>query len=204
MPLRPRRDDVAAHAIPCHAVPEPELIERVRTGDERAFEFLFKTYYRPLCDFTYGFARCRDIAEELVQTVFLRIWEKRDSWHPAAGVRAYLFAACRNAALDHLRHERVVARAGGSSEAPGEPSAGAGMPPLAPDEVLHARELSDAFHAAVQGLPERRRTVLVLRWQHHLTNEEIARALGITVKGVEAHVTRSLAALRDRLRAFRP
>jgi len=205
MPLRPRREPPAGSAgIGPTPTPEPELIERVRAGDAASYEALFKTYYRSLCTFVNGYVRSGDTAEELVQTVFLRIWENRANWTPVAGVRAYVYAACRNAALDQLRHDRVVERAGahGASDYERKPGIGAGPP--GPDEALEATELSEALRRAVQELPERRRAVLVLRWQHHLTNEEIARALGITVKGVEAHVSRSLASLRERLRPYRP
>jgi len=178
------------------------LLDRfLSEGEEAAFEELFKGYYRALCDFVRGYVRSRDTAEELVQTVFLRIWEKRETWKPAAGARAYLFAACRNSSLDHLRHERVVERSITAASA-GEPDAGGG-PQLAPDDAVQAAELAEALRRAVQELPERRRSVVILRWQHHLSNVEIARALGISIKGVEAHVSRALAVLRERLGAFR-
>jgi RNA polymerase sigma-70 factor (ECF subfamily) len=186
------------------AFPEAGQLERVRAGDEKAFEELFKTYYRPLCDFVYRYVRSRDTAEELVQTVFLRVWEKRESWEPATGIRAYLFAACRNQALDHLKHQRVVERAAALASEGYEPGLVAGLHPIASDETTYAGELADAVRRALGELPERRRSVVILRWEHHLSNLEIARALGISVKGVEAHVSRALATLRQRLAAFRP
>jgi RNA polymerase sigma-70 factor (ECF subfamily) len=201
---RLRRDRLAAdaHSSPSPA-PEPGQLERIREGDEAVFEQLFKAYYRALCDFVYGYLRSRETAEEIVQTVFLRIWEKRESWEPVTGIRAYLFAACRNQALDHLRHRRIVDRTMVAEGGIVSEESGPARPPR-PDEAIHASELSDALRRAVDGLPERRRAVLVLRWQHHLSNLEIARTLGISVKGVEAHVTRALAGLRERLAAFRP
>jgi RNA polymerase sigma-70 factor (ECF subfamily) len=202
---RRRRDPLAGDVSPAPPeVPEAVLLARVRAGDETAFESIFKAYYRPLCDFIYGYVRSRETAEELVQTIFLRVWEKHEAWEPAAGIRAYLFAASRNAALDNLRHEQVVRRTLGpeSSGADREPAAEAQTP--RPDEAVQASELAEALRRAVQELPERRRSVIILRWQHQLTNLEIAGALGISVKGVEAHVSRALASLRVRLGAFRP
>jgi len=201
---RPRRDPLAADAqSPSSPAPDPRQIERIRAGDESVFEELFKAYYRGLCHFVYGYVRSRETAEELVQAVFLRIWEKRDSWEPPTGIRAYLFAACRNQALDHLRHQRIVDRVALAANGV-ESEELAGAPPIRPDEAIHGTELTEALRRAVEELPERRRAVLVLRWEHHLSNLEIARALGISVKGVEAHVTRALAVLRERLAAFRP
>jgi len=132
MPQRPRRDPPLADVTPVqNATLEAALLDRVRAGDEAAFEELFKEYYRGLCDFVRGYVRSRDTAEELVQTVFLRIWEKRETWRPAAAARACVFAACRNSSLDHLRHERVVERSVTAACA-GEPEAGGGTPSTGP------------------------------------------------------------------------
>jgi RNA polymerase sigma-70 factor (ECF subfamily) len=175
---------------------EPALLERIRSGDEQAFEHLFRSYYQPLCDFAMSYVRSRETAEELVQTIFLRLWEKREEFEPAAGVAAYLFAACRNRSLDHLKHEGVVARA--------EPDSAIGSPPLRPDEEVQVSELTQAIRQAVQQLPERCRAVAILRWEHQLSHAEIARALGVSVKAIEAHLTRARAVLRERLAAFKP
>jgi RNA polymerase sigma-70 factor, ECF subfamily len=203
MPQRPRRaPPVIAPSSPSLS-PEPGQLERIRAGDEQAFESLFKSYYRTLCTFTDGYVRSRETAEELVQTVFLRLWEKRESWEPVASVRAYLFAACRNQALDHLKHRRVVDRVALAARG-SESEELVQRQPARPDEVMYARELAEAFRLAIGQLPERCRAVVILRWEQHLSNLEIARALGISVKGVEAHVTRALGLLRERLRAFKP
>ena len=86
---------------------EREWVARVRLADESAFESLFHTYYARLCDFVESYVHSPDVAEELVQAVFLRIWEHRATWEPTTGVRAYLFAACRNHALGALKHDRL-------------------------------------------------------------------------------------------------
>jgi RNA polymerase sigma-70 factor, ECF subfamily len=143
--------------------------------------------------------RSRDTAEELVQGVFLRIWQRHEQWEPAAGIRAYLFGACRNAALDHLKHLRIADRLTDAGEP--DPTFAREVP--APDAAIQAEELADAVRRAIETLPERQRAVVVLRWQHELTNAEVARTLGISVKGVEAHVSRALSVLRQRLATLR-
>ena len=86
------------------------LVGGPRLSDEREFETLFLEHYSSLCEFVDSYVHAPDVAEEIVQAVFLRLWESRDSWEPRSGARAYLFAACRNQSLDYLRHERIVAR----------------------------------------------------------------------------------------------
>ena len=67
---------------PPHDSSEGELVARVRLGDEGAFQSLFETYYATLCDFAQSYLHSPELAEELVQTVFLRIWEHRVRWEP--------------------------------------------------------------------------------------------------------------------------
>jgi RNA polymerase sigma-70 factor, ECF subfamily len=198
-----QRDPLApAPSAPLPA--ESALLARIRVGDEQAFEQLFRSYYQPLCDFTLSYVRSRETAEELVQTVFLRLWETRERFTPGAGVAAYLFAACRNRSLDHLKHRRVVERAESAGPAPGDPAPAAGSPPPAPDEAAQLAELTHAVRDAVQQLPERCRAAAVLRWEHQLSHLQIAEALSVSVKAVEASLARARAALRDRLSAFKP
>lgn len=180
------------------------MLARIRAGDEQAFEQLFRSYYQPLCDFTLSYVRSRETAEELVQTVFLRLWETHTSFTPAAGAAAWLFAACRNRALDHLKHRQVVERTERARPSADEPAPAAGAPPPAPDEAAQLAELAEAVRDAVRQLPERCRAAAVLRWEHQLPHLQIAEALGISVKAVEASLARARAALRARLSAFRP
>jgi len=169
---------------------------RIRQGDEQVFASLFLEHYASLCDFVDSFVRAPDVAEEVVQSVFLRIWEGRRSWSPEGDARAYLFAACRNRALDLLRHEQIVTR---SAEEAAELDSSRWNTLRMADADLEAAELSERLRAVVARLPERRRLVVVLRWQHQLSNPEIARVLGISVKGVEMHFSRALADLRRHL-----
>ena len=179
-------------------VHQEECVGRIRLGDEGAFESLFQAYYAPLCDFVQSFVHSPDLAEELVQTVFVRIWEHRHTWEPRAGVRAYLFAACRNQALGVLKHERVVARVVQHASREGIPL-GIAVTHVGPDDELHASELADALREAVDRLPERRRHVVILRWQHQMSYAEIAQVLGISVKTVEVQLGRAFAFFRAQL-----
>ena len=186
----PRGIDLQAPR-PRHSSPDDQ-----RADDERVFARLFLDHYTSLCEFVDAYIRAPDVAEEIVQAVFLRLWESRDSWEPKRGARAYLFASCRNQALDYLRHERIVTR---TADVAFDSDAGRARAPNRADHDLEAAELGDRLRAVVDRLPERRRMVVVLRWQHQLTNPEIARIMGISVKGVEMQFSRALADLRRNL-----
>jgi RNA polymerase sigma-70 factor (ECF subfamily) len=198
---------------------EPDLVARIRAGDETAFQALYLAHHDGLWRFAYAYVRSRDVAEELVQDVFLSLWEARASWEVRTRARAWLFAAVRHLALNYLRHERVVARAhgvrGGVSGAwrPGHPDTGAGAalveestmgaPPAGQQEAAEARELEEAIARAIAELPERRRIAMTLRWKEDMSPLEIANVLGTTPEAVRVLLTRAradLAALLDRAR----
>ena len=189
-------------ARPCGRPPSLAALERrrdmagSRAIGEEEFAKLFLTHYVSLCEFVDSYIHAPDVAEEIVQSVFLRVWESRESWDPKRGARAYLFGACRNQALDYLRHEQIVRQTAAITH--GDELTRA---PAWADVRLEAAELGDQLRAVVARLPERRRLVVILRWQYQLTNPEIARVLGISVKGVEMQFSRALADLRRELGA---
>lgn len=176
-------------------------LHRIRAGDAGAFEALFSAYYRSLCVFVRSYVGAADLAEELVQNVFLRIWERRATWNPSRGIRTYLFAACRNEALDHVKHERVVERASDRAAREGL-TPGHGQVAARPDDEAQASEFSEALRREVRELPERRRAVFVLRWRDRLSHAEIGHLLGVSTKCSETQFGRAMATLRERLAHF--
>jgi RNA polymerase sigma-70 factor (family 1) len=184
--------------------PEPDdaLADRVADGDEAAFTQLFLSHYASLCAFTFAYVGIKETAEDLVHDVFLRVWQQRRTWDPRDGVRAYLFAACRNSALNQLRDDATAARLSAAAAAVDETPA-LGQRPAEPVEASEAGELTEALRAAILALPERRRAVMTLRWQFQMRTAEIASVLGISAKAVEASFTRAAAELRRCLERFR-
>ena len=128
-----------------------------------------------------------------MQTVFVDLWAQRGPLRVHTSLRAYLYAATRNRALDQRKHEQVEARWAERSRAEDDL---ASQPESDAQQTLEANETSDALHAAIGLLPERARLVVTLRWLRGLKPPEIAEALGISVKGVEIQITRALRALR--------
>jgi RNA polymerase sigma-70 factor, ECF subfamily len=180
------------------ALPEPALVAAVRAGDERAFETLFRAYHAPLCSFAYRYVRAPDVAEELVQEVFLHLWQQRSTWDVRGPLKTYLYTAVRNAAVSYLRHERVVARRAAETVALFD------RPQPAADRALAAHEITIAVRAAVDRLPERCRLVFTLNREQGMSYAEIAATLGLSIKTVDTHMGRALKALRKYLGAHWP
>lgn len=173
-------------------------MECVRAGDPGAFEALFHAYHAPLCAFAYRYVGARDLAEDIVQEIFLFVWERRETWDVRTSVKSYLFTAVRNAALSYLRHERVVRRREAETvELFDGRSAGA-------DAEADAAETLAAVQQAVGRLPERCRLAFTLHREQGLTYSEIAEVLGISPRTVEVQMGRALKSLRKSLAGLRP
>lgn len=171
-----------------------ELAARIRAGDARALEALFRDHYASLCDFAVRYVRDASAAEDLVQDLFADLWARRAAWTLRESVRAYLFSAVRNRALN-LRKRQAMERDWEREETASEvPSLH--RTPETTLERLEREELSARVGAAVESLPERCRLVMHLRWRERLPHAEIAAVMGISVKGVEMQLSRGLKALR--------
>lgn len=173
----------------------------LRAGDSAAFEAIFRAYSDRLYRFVYGYVRASGTAEELVQDVFLRLWERRGHGIGPQNLRAHLYTVARSRALDYLRHTQVIHRS--EAEALGEGLAlGMGERVRDAGDQLHDRELRAALQSAVAELPERRRVALTLHWQDGLRYAEIAAVMGVSVKTVENQLASALKTLRQRLARF--
>jgi RNA polymerase sigma-70 factor (ECF subfamily) len=176
---------------------DDDLLDRLRRGDEGAFEHLFRTWYAPLVRLGEGMLRDRAVAEEIAQDVMLELWRRREHLSSEGTPQAYLFRSMRNRSLNHLRHLKVEKR--------GEPHASraAALEPPA-DRVLVEQEMSEAVRVAIDQLPDRCREVFELSRLHGLKYAEIANVLGVSVKTVEAQMGRALKALRVSLAEWLP
>src|SRR5215204_626553 len=175
-----------------------DIAARLRGGDQRALESLFRAYFAPLCEFAVRYVHEAALAEEIVQDLFADLWARRVDWLPRGPVRAYLFGAVRNRALN-LRKRQATERDWAENESVTEIRS-LHRAPERVDDALEREELRSRVHAAVESLPERCRLVMHLRWREQMSHAEIAAIMGISVKGVENQLGRGLKALRGLFR----
>lgn len=123
-------------------------------------------------------------------------------------VRAWLYAAVRHHALNHIRHERVVRKLHDCADGAIPPLDEAlpvamGRPPMDAQTAIETRELDEAAARAIAGLSEGRRAAMTMRWKHDLTAAEIAQVLGTSPESVRVLLTRArreLTGLLERIR----
>ena len=175
-----------------------QLITTLKSGDITAFEMLFRTYYQPLCNYAYTFVQDRDEAEEIVQSTFLNVWEKRDNLSIHTGVKPYLYAMVRNASLNVLKHEKIKQQHVTMEMAVAERSV------ESVTRAVMASELETKIYKAMDKLPEQCRLVFKLSRFEELKYSEIAEQLNISIKTVENQMGKALKIMRDQLKDYLP
>jgi RNA polymerase sigma-70 factor, ECF subfamily len=177
---------------------EIQQIEALVAGDITAFEMLFRTYYQPLCNYAYTYLQDKEESEEIVQTTFLSVWEKRETLSIHTAVKPYLYAMVRNACLNVIKHEKIKQKHAVEEIA---------LAPQSYDSVSHAvgsSELESKIQAAMEKLPEQCRLVFKLSRFEELKYAEIAEHLDISIKTVENHMGKALKIMREQLKDYLP
>lgn len=150
-----------------------------------AFEELYRSYWRPLYDYAYVKTQDGNVAEEIIQDLFVTLWEKRHTLH-IQHLQSYLFGAVRNRVIDYYRRKPFSELESVSDLA-------------TPDYPLFLDELENAIAQAVAQLPPKTREIFLLNRFDNKTAREIARELGLPQRTVEYHITQALRFLKPLL-----
>ena len=166
--------------------------------DSDAFETLFKSHYVDLCKFAYHYVRCQDIAEDLVQNVFLNIWRIRHTWRPKGSIKSYLYKAVHNQSKNHARRKIIQKKWEEELNHIGPKNY------QSADALTSQNEIQYAYQNALDGLPRRCRLIFTLSRVNGLKYKEIAELLGISIKTVEVQMGRALKKLQKGLAKYYP
>ena len=176
-----------------HISDEEELIQRLSNHDRGAFEQIFKTYYADLCKFSVKYVRDEQVAEEIVQEVFINIWERRSSLTITTSIKSYLFTAIRNRSFNYLKLQLPKEQKKVDLE---------GLGFLDEDnreQEMIMDELKEYVHTAIESLPNKCRIIFNLSRNAGMTYKEIAEELDLSVKTVENQIGLALKKLRENL-----
>lgn len=178
---------------------EAEQLEAL-TGDRvDAFEELYHRYKQPVYANIAKLVRQPEAAEDLLQEVFLALWEKRHTLDPARGVGGWLFVVSYNKAATYLG--RQLREAAVMVRQPTGPELTDSMPQLpALDEKLYQQQLT-LVEQAVSQLPRRKQQVFRLHRFEGKSCEEVALTLGVSVTSVRAYLKQATRQVRDYIRA---
>ncbi|HSI91575.1 MAG TPA: RNA polymerase sigma-70 factor [Adhaeribacter sp.] len=175
--------------------PAPGLVSLYQDlpPDEKV-AILFRKYYAGLCKSLYKILRDATLAEDIVQEVFLKVWEMRENLTMDEGMQSYLYRSCYNTALNFLKQQKQ------------HTDVDVLEPSLAGSETaekhLSFLETEAEILKAIEALPPKTRLVFTLSRFEELSYKEIADRLGISVKSVEKHMGIALQRLRENLKEY--
>jgi len=179
-----------------HGIAESDLIDRLKEGDQTAFELLFHFYYPGLVMFAIQFIVDRNEAEEIVQEFFVRFWQKRQKYILGDSLKNYFFSSVKNKSLDFLKHKKI-------EEKYIEHLSGLSKEHLVFDPDLYiASELQEKIIEAIDLLPEKRKEIFIMSRLQGLSNDDIATTLNLSKRTVETQISNALKTLRIELKDY--
>ena len=179
-----------------NGIDEEILIERLKDGDETAFELLFRFYYAGLVVFASQFTFDKEESEDIVQDFYIRLWEKRSNLRTADSLKSYFFQSVKNSCLNFLKHQKIKEQSINDLLSLSEKS-------LLYDPNLYiASELQEKVKRCIDTLPDRNREVFKMSRFDGLKNEEIAEKLNISKRTVETHISNSIKILKTQLKDY--
>jgi len=185
---------------------DAEIMLRVKTGDQSAFDFLVQKYRRPMVSFMYRMARNAAAAEDLAQEVFLRVYRSRETYEASAKFTTWLYRIATNLAVNHARdtrHERPEVQI--SLDEPDEET---GTTFEVPDASMNAeqqivrRERMLAIRKKVESLPEQQRLAVIMHKYQQMDYKQIADVLKKSESATKSLLFRAYETLREQLKEF--
>ena len=177
-------------ALTRHFLSDTNLLEQIRLGDEQAFEVLFKDYFKVLSVYARKFVQDLDLAQDLVQEVFVRFYENREKLVVHSSLKALLYQSVKNRCLDYLRsqqthnthHEEILTINKGSE--------------VDASDFMEQVELEEKIYQSISSLPEQCQVIFRMSRFEGKRNQEIADALNLSKRTVETQISNALKRLR--------
>lgn len=170
----------------------PHIIQELKAGNTKAYEDIFKAFYNPLLNLAIGIVSEEAIAEEIVQDIFIKLWERKEQLAEDIKLFPYLLTSIRNRSYNHLRNQKVQAK-------------------YQQHLLYQYREeiwqyntdhedeiLIEQLHNAIDEMPEKCQEVFKLSRFEGLSHKEIAEKLSISTKTIENHITRAMKILKSK------
>ncbi|SFD35006.1 RNA polymerase sigma factor [Algibacter pectinivorans] len=176
--------------------PDKLLLDLLKEDDQQAYTVIFNRYCKLLINHAYKILQNQDEANDIVQEVFLAIWNKRNELNIKGSLSSYLYKATKNRILNHIAHEKVVSRYAESISNFTENNYAFA------DANQREEELSLMIAKEIESLPDKMREIFVLRKIDHFSYDEIANQLNISDKTAKQQVYNALKKIRAKINPF--
>ena len=182
---------------------EKDIIAKLNAGDKSAFDLLFRRYYTPLCTYAKGYMKSSEASEEIVQEVFIRIWETHRNISIHTSVQAYLFRSVFNACINKLK--KVQADTTKNLDLEDAAIQSELMMMNTGEEMISkyfSEEAEKELEQAIEDLPQQCREIFGLCRFENLSYPEISAKLNISLSTVKTQMSRAMGRLYLRMEKF--
>jgi RNA polymerase sigma-70 factor (family 1) len=172
-------------------ISDSDLAGKIKNGEKNAYQELFERYAPRIYQFSFTYLKNQADAEELVQDVFLKIWEKRDSLDQSKNIKSFIFKVAVNTIYDFIRHKNIENAFNDFVRLNSETGS---------NNTWHSvifDEMQENLQKLVAQLPEQRQKIFQLSKEEGLSNEEIAAKLNLSKRTVENHLYRAVSFLKE-------
>jgi RNA polymerase sigma-70 factor, ECF subfamily len=172
-----------------------ELLALIQEGNHHAFAELVRRHTERFYRLAYRYVQNREMAEDIVQDAFLRLWENPANWQPARNSRftTWFYRIVVNLCLDWQKKKRPVALDEAMPLADDRETA---------DEAMIRIQEQELLEKEITALPERQRTALNLCFDEGLSNQEAAEVMGVNLKALQSLIMRAKITLKERMKAY--
>jgi RNA polymerase sigma-70 factor (ECF subfamily) len=184
---------------------EQEIISKLQEGNSDAFERIFRKYFPELCSYAKGIVKSGEAATEIVEDLFLYLWENCEDIVITVSLKSYIYQSVHHRCLKYLRHLKVEQKYNEYLQYT-----------LTDTELQHpvsdsypvanliSKELEDLVEQTIQSLPEKCREIFCLHRFEDLTYPQIAQKLDVSINTVKTQMARALQKLRLNLKEYLP
>lgn len=167
------------------------LILHLKRGNDKAYSFLVKCYNHQLCVYANSLVNDKSLAEDIVQNVFIKTWEKRKYLRENFSIKSFLYKSVYNEYIDQYRKNRSVTVL--------EKKYIEALDTIVENDYNVLEKLYLLVQKEIQNLPPKCKNIFLLSKQEGLSNIEISEYLNVSIKTVEAHITKAFSLIRERV-----
>jgi RNA polymerase sigma-70 factor (ECF subfamily) len=181
---------------------ETYQFNQFKKGNELGFEFFFKRDYNSIVGFCMQFLGDLDKSKSIAQDSFIKLWSNRDKVKSQNGIKSFLYVAAKTGCLNVLRHKKIVNTYKDHKLNELERQLKLDVLESIRYNSLMLTELETLINTSIEELPDKCKNVFIKKRVEFKKNKEIAEELHISVKAVEANMTRALKKLRIKLSVY--
>ena len=170
-----------------------QLAQRLILGDCKAYDYLMNSYYQRLCMYAQSLCNDHNMAEDIVQNVFVKVWDKRKKINPDLSIKSYLYKSVYNEFINQYRKNKPVIYL--------EKKYFEAIDLVVDIEPEELESLIKLMNIEIENLPSKCKEIFLMNKKEGLTHTEISEYLNISIKTVEGHITRAFKILTEKLGA---